>query len=1114
MIHGCFCGVALVLTSVSLSIAASISEPDSVRDYIALREMMGEGIFPQGTMYCEQLIDKYPGYISLYDAYAEISQYNGTLQSTLIFLDRRCDGSMRSAYSLYGLGCVYMRLKEYEAAQDAFEHAIQFGLRDPRIVKGMAYAYELANGVSRAITHYRVQCHRYPDRSDLWYALCLSCWGQKDYVNALDAARRAVVLEPDELYYRIAAAVLPFAAGQHKAQENTIVCLIDSARKRHDFETLGFLRSILVRAYIQDQRLPEAHLQTKLLLTEMSLAGNLKWKGWSYLSLSDVEFMEADFVASLANTKRAIESARRGGDHDLEWEAYNREFDCLMELGLFREAIRNAQMRLSLRNGSKDLKAAKPLADNARVFMEIGEYEVALEYGIRAIMSLEGNSIDLSIAAVIHSTLGQIYMGLRQYEEAKNQFAIEERIISNPLFSLRDRAVLRGNQGNCYLAEGSLDRAGLAFREQLGLVRKTRYSRERAYALLNLGNYFYVLGDYWKAREEYLLALGEAQQLSLRGVVAQAAHRLAALSERLGSEQETVDWLKRAIDEWQNTNWLAKTGLLGIRGASVIAGDLERLLTILYHLNRKDEAFNVAEIWNSNNGLLFLETKRALRWSALAGDAGESNRSDPNRVHENSAKEEPQDLDVPLWANRAMDELAQLASWGGGLDEESGSYGTHEGKGNLAPPMTLQEIRKVDLSDGKTAIMTFFFGERNSYLFAVTRDTLDMVKLATTRLQIRPLVKRVGSFVDESPVESAVIVGKPYFNKAMAESLAAILISPVQDVLVSMDRLLIVRGCELGGLPFEMLPFRRALDGAFSKSESNFLVERFAISYRYAAGSHRVAKTARHRGFPFLFAIGSDVTALSEVSPIAASSLRSDSSRRVHRDVHPQINSELRWLRSEFGRSALVLMDTEATKERLVHFAELSAVIHIASHSRIRSGANEPGSILLSSGEPNGLPASLRVYDVLRMKTDAQLVVLSSCRTAMQPEFYSGTDFAKSFLIAGAASVLASLWDVDDACTEKLMRSFYKHLKDGTRKGEALQAAKEELIDEGVTNPYYWASFILIGDDEPIIFPNNDAATPFVFSIYLANLIAAIALALLFIRWSLSLRTQSRLLRR
>lgn len=507
---------------------------------------------------------------------------------------------------------------------------------------------------------------------------------------------------------------------------------------------------------------------------------------------------------------------------------------------------------------------------------------------------------------------------------------------------------------------------------------------------------------------------------------------------------------------------------------------------------------------------MFLERKRAIEWSALAADTGEGSWTGTNSHHEKKAEDELQDLDMTPCANRAIDELAQLVSWGDDLDEARTTYSARDGKGNLAPPKTLQEIRKDDLSDGKTAILAFFFGEKDSYLIVVTRDTLEIVGLETTRLQIKSLIERVGSFIDASPVESAVILGKPYFNRAIADSLYTILISPVQKILASMSRLLIVRGSDLGGLPFEMLPFSRTLDAISNKPHPNFLVEKFEISYRYAAGLPRVVKATSHQRFPFLFAIGSDVTARSAISPIAASLLRSDSSKRPLHDVYPQINSELRWLRSEFGPSALVLMDTEATKERLLHFADASAVIHIASHSRIRGGARESGSILLSSGDSNGLSDSLRVYDVLRMKTVAQLVVLSSCRTAMQPEFYSRTDYAKSFLIAGAASVLASLWDVDDACTGKLMRSFYKHLRDGDRKSRALQAAKKELIEDGVENPYYWASFILIGNDDPINFP-SDAAPKSLFSwTYQSIVITFIALALLFFGWSLPLKRRFR----
>ena len=72
-----------------------------------------------------------------------------------------------------------MRLGSYDSAQKAFQYALDFGIRDPRFVRGFVYAYERVNGVSRAVSHYQVLCQRKPDRADLWYGLCLTYWGKK-----------------------------------------------------------------------------------------------------------------------------------------------------------------------------------------------------------------------------------------------------------------------------------------------------------------------------------------------------------------------------------------------------------------------------------------------------------------------------------------------------------------------------------------------------------------------------------------------------------------------------------------------------------------------------------------------------------------------------------------------------------------------------------------------------------------------------------------------------------------------------------------------------------------------------------------------------------------------
>ena len=75
-------------------------------------------------------------------------------------------------------------------------------------------------------------------------------------------------------------------------------------------------------------------------------------------------------------------------------------------------------------------------------------------------------------------------------------------------------------------------------------------------------------------------------------------------------------------------------------------------------------------------------------------------------------------------------------------------------------------------------------------------------------------------------------------------------------------------------------------------------------------------------------------------------------------------------------------------------------------------------------------------------------------------------NLARAFLIAGARSVVASLWDVDDRSTATLMESFYEHLKGGLTVNEALRQAQRDFIkDYGEkARPNLWAGFEVIGD--------------------------------------------------
>jgi hypothetical protein len=75
-------------------------------------------------------------------------------------------------------------------------------------------------------------------------------------------------------------------------------------------------------------------------------------------------------------------------------------------------------------------------------------------------------------------------------------------------------------------------------------------------------------------------------------------------------------------------------------------------------------------------------------------------------------------------------------------------------------------------------------------------------------------------------------------------------------------------------------------------------------------------------------------------------------------------------------------------------------------------------------------------------------------------------NLARTFLIAGAKSVVASLWDADDRSTATLMAHFYRQIAAGKSVAEALRAAQMEMLKEFGQDmpPYYWAGFTVIGD--------------------------------------------------
>ncbi len=129
---------------------------------------------------------------------------------------------------------------------------------------------------------------------------------------------------------------------------------------------------------------------------------------------------------------------------------------------------------------------------------------------------------------------------------------------------------------------------------------------------------------------------------------------------------------------------------------------------------------------------------------------------------------------------------------------------------------------------------------------------------------------------------------------------------------------------------------------------------------------------------------------------------------------------------------------------------------------------------------------------------NADLAVLSACNTGkgILDSSKGMVSLNRAFTLAGVPSTLASLWEVPDNVTQKIMVDFYQNLKDGQSKSMALRNAKLKYLktttDANFQLPFYWAGFVLHGDPTPILMENSCTSFIIVMSLLVAIIIAII----------------------
>lgn len=177
-----------------------------------------------------------------------------------------------------------------------------------------------------------------------------------------------------------------------------------------------------------------------------------------------------------------------------------------------------------------------------------------------------------------------------------------------------------------------------------------------------------------------------------------------------------------------------------------------------------------------------------------------------------------------------------------------------------------------------------------------------------------------------------------------------------------------------------------------------------------------------------------------------------------------------------------VLTGSDATKSRVMAGVERKAAVHFATHAIVREDAPFD-SFLALAADAAAADGRLTAQEIYKLRLDADLVVLSACRSGGGRVGGDGiASFARAFIYAGTPSVIASVWDVADEATGTLIASFYRSWLAGTSKSRALRSAQLALMRDlragRLTvrtaagpivlpeHPIFWAGFALIGEPQ------------------------------------------------
>ena len=967
------------------------------------------------------------------------------------------------------------------------------------------------------ITSDRAAVEKYEEAMKLWQSakdkvgeaetLCdigemLQARGERPRALALFKQALAVVGVPNQNQFEIETRIvndigyLQILMGNSQQGLETCMQALDLSRNRGDRKNEARARSIIGEAYFDLGDLKKALLyeQTALKLAQdlaesQQQAQALLRTGYARVSLGDI--LEAlNAYQEALNRFRSVQDYHgqafvlaalghlhsRTGDKQKALDYYNEATSLLLRM---EDPILNAEISAGL----------------GYVYYELGQVSTALSYYeqsqalYRALPDRIGEASTYLVIGTIYHSMGEEQRAL----DSLNQGATILRNQSNPGWeSYIDEQI-----GAVYESLNEDQKALAQYARALKLSRLGKSPRTEVSILNHIGRVQEMQGNQEVASQCYNGALILARAISDTYAEAATLYNLAHLERGLEHWDEARKQIEAAVRTIERLRSNVASQDLRISYFAAVRKSYELNVDILMQSNKRQRvadfdalAFEVSERARARS---FLESLKEARSNIEQGANPELLEKERQLERTLNAKAERHQQ---LLSSKQMDqagevanEIGQLTTAYGAVRAQIRSQSPHYAALTQPQPLSLKEIQQV--LDDDSVLLEYMLGDERSYVWAVSRR-----EVSTYELPRRAEIERAAREVYSGMMANQALPGETLKQQqeriaqaseqlpSQIANLGTILLEPVAAKLGA-KRLLIVPDGALQYLPFQILNTARnprplVVDHEIVNEPSASTLAMLVTETKTRKPASRSVAVLADPVFE-----ADDPRIASQAKPVANSTMTQAPETELYRatrDVSlsgdgshiPRLLASREEAEAIISvtpwRSGLEAMGFEASRATAMR-ADLSdyRIVHFATHGLLNDKHPELSGIVLSLFDQKGQPQDgfLRLHDIYNLNLPVDLVVLSACSTGLGKDVKGEglIGLTRGFMYAGASSVVASLWKVDDEATAELMRLFYGYmLRDGLSPAAALRKAQVTMSQQKRwQSQYYWAGFVIQG---------------------------------------------------